>query len=144
MNNHQQKVVDSTCDDIESFAQDKYAPESDKLAKSKDEFRVYSALNKRVSDFYKDNHTNQTLEFVLKKKKQYEPLDKMVMGIWEAMEYLNQLVDESDPDTQLSQIEHLLQSAEALRKDKCPDWMILTGLIHDLGKILILFNEPQV
>ena len=144
MNNHQPIVVDSTCDDIESFAQDKYAPECAKLAKSKDEFRVYSALNKRVSDFYKDNHINQTLEFVLKKKNQYEPLGKMVMGIWEAMEYLNQLVDESDPDTQLNQIEHLLQSAEALRKDKCPDWMILTGLIHDLGKVLILFNEPQV
>jgi inositol oxygenase len=60
------------------------------------------------------------------------------------MEYLNQFVDDSDPDTQLSQIDHLLQSAEALRKDNRPDWMILTGLIHDLGKILILFNEPQV
>ena len=60
------------------------------------------------------------------------------------MEYLNQFVDDSDPDTQLSQIDHLLQSAEALRKDNRPDWMILTGLIHDLGKILILFKEPQV
>ena len=35
------------------------------------------------------------------------------MGIWEAMEYLNTLVDDSDPDTDLSQIEHLLQTAEA-------------------------------
>ena len=60
------------------------------------------------------------------------------------MEFLNKIVDDSDPDTQLSQIDHLLQSAEALRKDKLPDWMILTGLIHDLGKILILFHEPQV
>ena len=59
------------------------------------------------------------------------------------MELLNKLVDDSDPDTQLSQIEHLLQTAEALRKDQLPEWMILTGLIHDLGKILILFNEPQ-
>ncbi len=60
------------------------------------------------------------------------------------MEFLNQLVDESDPDTQLSQIQHLIQSAEALRRDNKPDWMILAGLIHDLGKILILFGEPQV
>ena len=37
------------------------------------------------------------------------------MGIWEAMEYLNTLVDDSDPDTDLSQIEHLLQTAEAIR-----------------------------
>ena len=37
------------------------------------------------------------------------------MGIWEAMEFLNTLVDDSDPDTELSQIEHLMQTAEAIR-----------------------------
>ena len=65
------------------------------------------------------------------------------MGIWEAMEYLNTLVDDSDPDTDLSQIEHLMQSSEAIRADGHPRWLILTGLIHDLGKILCLFGEPQ-
>jgi hypothetical protein len=39
------------------------------------------------------------------------------MGIWEALEYLNTLVDDSDPDTDLSQIEHNLQTAEAIRRD---------------------------
>ena len=33
-----------------------------------------------------------------------------MMGIWEAMEFLNTLVDDSDPDTDLSQIEHLMQT----------------------------------
>ena len=65
------------------------------------------------------------------------------MGIWEALEYLNTLVDESDPDTDLSQIEHLLQSAEAIRKDGHPRWMVLAGLLHDLGKVLCLYGEPQ-
>jgi inositol oxygenase len=65
------------------------------------------------------------------------------MGIWEAMEFLNTLVDDSDPDTELSQIEHLLQTAESLRRDGKPGWFVLTGLIHDLGKILCLFGEPQ-
>jgi inositol oxygenase len=65
------------------------------------------------------------------------------MGIWEAMEFLNTLVDDSDPDTDLSQIEHLLQTSEALRRDGKPRWFILTGLIHDLGKILCLWGEPQ-
>ena len=59
------------------------------------------------------------------------------------MEFLNTLVDDSDPDTDLSQIEHLLQTAEAIRRDGHPRWFILTGLIHDLGKILCLFGEPQ-
>ena len=65
------------------------------------------------------------------------------MGIWEAMEFLNTLVDDSDPDTELTQIEHLMQAAEAIRADGHPRWFILTGLIHDLGKILCLFGEPQ-
>jgi inositol oxygenase len=65
------------------------------------------------------------------------------MSIWEALEYLNTLVDDSDPDTNLSQLEHLLQTAEQIRRDGHPRWFILTGLIHDLGKILCLFGEPQ-
>jgi inositol oxygenase len=65
------------------------------------------------------------------------------MGIWQAMEKLNELVDESDPDTSLSQIAHLLQSAEAARRDGQTRWMILTCLIHDLGKYLFFLGEPQ-
>jgi inositol oxygenase len=65
------------------------------------------------------------------------------MSIWEAAEFLNQLVDDSDPDTDLSQLQHLLQTAEAIRADGHPDWFVLTGFIHDLGKILCLFDEPQ-
>jgi inositol oxygenase len=77
------------------------------------------------------------------KQREYLPLRKRRMGVWEAMEYLNTLVDDSDPDTDLSQIEHLMQSAEAIRADGHPRWFILTGLIHDLGKVLCLYGEPQ-
>jgi inositol oxygenase len=59
------------------------------------------------------------------------------------MEFLNTLVDDSDPDTDLSQIEHNLQTAEALRRDGQPRWLQLTGLIHDLGKVMCLWGEPQ-
>ena len=96
-----------------------------------------------VRDFYRLNHCYQTFDFVQAKKKEYLPLAKRQMGIWEAMEFLNTLVDDSDPDTDLSQIEHLLQTAEAIRRDCHPPWFILVGLIHDLGKILCLFGEPQ-
>jgi inositol oxygenase len=65
------------------------------------------------------------------------------MSVWEAMEFLNTLVDDSDPDTDASQIEHLMQTAEAIRKDGHPRWFILTGLLHDLGKVLCLYGEPQ-
>ncbi|MCD7449145.1 Inositol oxygenase 1 [Datura stramonium] len=49
------------------------------------------------------------------------------------------VVDDSDPDLDEPQIEHLLQTAEAIRKDyPNEDWLHLTGLIHDLGKVLLL------
>lgn len=54
---------------------------------------------------------------------------------------LDTLVDESDPDTDATQIDHLLQTAEAMRKDKKPDWMIITGLVHDLGKLLFFYGS---
>jgi inositol oxygenase len=96
-----------------------------------------------VKEFYRLNHTFQTRDFVLQKKKQYGAKQMREMGIWEAMEYLNTLVDDSDPDTDLSQIEHNLQTSEAIRRDGLPRWMVLTGLIHDLGKVLCLYGEPQ-
>jgi inositol oxygenase len=58
-------------------------------------------------------------------------------------EFLNTLVDDSDPDTDLTQIEHLLQTSEAIRKDGHPRWFVLAGLVHDLGKVLCLYGEPQ-
>ena len=45
------------------------------------------------------------------------------------------------PQTSLSQIEHLLQTAEAIRRDGKPEWMQVTGLVHDLGKLLFLFES---
>ncbi len=113
-------------------------------AKKREEYRNYRAeARPGVREFYRLNHRHQTLEFVRAKKRAYLGLDRRRMGIWEAMEYLNTLVDDSDPDTDLTQIEHLLQTAEAIRQDGHPRWFILAGLVHDLGKVLCLYGEPQ-
>jgi inositol oxygenase len=96
-----------------------------------------------VRQFYRENHARQTRQFAREKKQQYAALGKGEMGIWEACEYLNTLVDESDPDTDLSQIQHLMQTSEAIRRDGHPRWMVLTGFLHDLGKVLCLYGEPQ-
>jgi inositol oxygenase len=112
--------------------------------KSEEAFRNYSATAPAVvREFYRQNHTHQTRDFVLAKKAQWTARNRCEMGIWEAMEQLNNLVDDSDPDTDLTQIEHNLQTAEAIRRDGHPRWMVLTGLIHDLGKILWYWGEPQ-
>jgi inositol oxygenase len=113
-------------------------------AKTKEQFRNYEAnARPTVREFYRLNHTHQTYDFVQAKKKDFLALNRRKMGIWEAAEFLNNLVDDSDPDTDMSQLEHLLQTAEQIRKDGQPRWMILTGFIHDLGKILCLYGEPQ-
>ena len=112
--------------------------------KSESEFRNYdAAVVPTVAEFYRTNHQLQTVDFVLAKEKEYFALNKGKKSIWEAAEFLNTLVDESDPDTDLTQIEHLLQTSEAIRRDGHPRWMILTGFIHDLGKVLCLYGEPQ-
>ena len=81
--------------------------------KSEKEFRQYDATaNPGVANFYKLNHENQTFDYVIQKEKQYFCLDKGEKSIWEAAEFLNTLVDDSDPDTDLTQIEHLLQTSE--------------------------------
>jgi inositol oxygenase len=129
----------SGLDEWEGFLRDRYPAPTEKTS-----FRQYgTTVRPAVREFYRLNHRFQTFDFVREKKQQFLGLNRRRMGIWEAMEFLNTLVDESDPDTNLTQIEHLMQTAEAIRADGRPRWFILTGLIHDLGKILCLFGEPQ-
>ena len=122
----------------DDFVQKRYDPN-----RKTEDFRDYRNTTPGVREFYRLNHTHQTRDFVVEKKKQYCGLNKTKMSIREALEYLNTLVDDSDPDTDLSQIEHNLQTAEAIRRDGHPDWMQLAGLVHDLGKVLWLWGEPQ-
>ena len=97
----------------------------------------------RVRTFYRNNHAHQTYTFVQEKRAKWLKFDQREMTPWEGLDFLNTLVDESDPDINLPQISHLLQTAEAIRADGHPDWFVLTGFIHDLGKVLCLFGEPQ-
>ena len=115
-----------------------------KEGRNQEEFRVYDAqAQPGVAEFYRLNHENQTLAYVLGKEKEYFSLRKGKKTVWEAAEFLNTLVDDSDPDTDLTQIEHLLQTSEAIRRDGHPRWMVLVGFLHDLGKCLCLYGEPQ-
>jgi len=94
--------------------------------KKPEQFRNYEAdARPSVREFYRLNHRHQTYDFVQAKKKDFLSLSRRRMSIWEAMEFLNTLVDDSDPDTDLSQLEHLLQTAEQIRHDGHPRWFIL-------------------
>jgi inositol oxygenase len=135
----------STKQPLESLDQwDDYVASRYQQGKSQEEFRTYKPeLNPGVAEFYRQNHTFQTVEFVRGRREEYLKLDRGKKSIWEAAEFLNTLVDDSDPDTDLSQIEHLLQTSEAIRRDGHPRWMVLAGFLHDLGKVLCLYGEPQ-
>ena len=138
----------ASLEEWEDFLKDTYPQENSEFLKGikreQNQFRDYrKEARPSVKEFYRINHKHQTLAFVLDKKKEFLAFSRKEMGIWEAAEFLNQLVDDSDPDTDLSQLQHLLQTSEAIRLDGHPDWFVLTGFIHDLGKILCLFGEPQ-
>jgi inositol oxygenase len=119
-------------------------PETIAKEKSKDEYRNYDdPARDTVREFYRLNHTHQSYEFVQQKRSDFLQFNRKEMTVWDAFNFLNQLVDDSDPDTDLDQFQHLLQASEAIRADGLPDWMVLTGLMHDMGKVLCLFGEPQ-
>jgi len=119
------------------------------VADSSHAYRDYTQNNARyatVSDLYKKNHINQTYDYVIKQKEKWSRLNHTQLTMWQAFDLLESVVDDSDPDIEKGQLVHAIQTAESLRTkypDPSYDWIHLVGLIHDLGKILVNFGEPQ-
>ena len=65
-------------------------------------------------------------------------------SIEDILNLVDTIIDDSDPDVSLPNTVHAFQTAESLRK-KYPDkdWIHLIGLIHDLGKVMCCWGEPQ-
>ncbi|UJH68574.1 inositol oxygenase [Allomuricauda sp. SCSIO 65647] len=120
-------------------------PDPAEDGKKKEEFRNYEDSYRvdTVREFYRLNHKFQTYDFVCQKQEELLQFNKREMSLWDAVDFLNTLVDDSDPDIDLDQLQHLLQTSEAIRADGHPDWFVLTGFLHDMGKVLCLFGEPQ-
>lgn len=104
-------------------------------------FRQYELACDRVKQFYLEQHEKQTVTYNIQARINFKTKTRAKMSIWEGLEKLNKLLDDSDPDTELSQIDHALQTAEAIRRDNKPRWFQLVGLIHDLGKLLYFFDS---
>ncbi|XP_028823291.1 inositol oxygenase isoform X2 [Denticeps clupeoides] len=115
-------------------------------AKDKTTFRNYEGgeLHDRVFNTYRLMHTHQTLDFIKQKHIQWSSCSHAKLTMMEAIELLDKLVDESDPDVDFPNSFHAFQTAEGIRQqhpDK--DWFQLVGLIHDVGKVMALWGEPQ-
>lgn len=130
------------CTDISRM----FRPEPTFANKPIEAFRQYDgndSIHQRVFRTYRLMHTHQTMEFAQGKLNEWCKFDRFSSTIMEALERLNSLVDESDPDSDLPNIVHAFQTAERIRESHPDrDWFHLTGLIHDLGKVMA-FYEPQ-
>lgn len=83
------------------------------------------------------------MDFVKTKTDEWCHFNRFTGTVMEALEQLNHLIDESDPDSDLPNIVHAFQTAERIRQaHPQEDWFHLTGLIHDLGKVMA-YHEPQ-
>ena len=112
------------------------------------QFRNYeekeSEIFRRVRKTYYLMHEKQTVDYVRGQRSKWLKFNHAEMTIMEALELLNNIKDESDPDTDMPNIVHAFQTAEKIRQVH-PDkpWFQLVGLIHDLGKVLAFFEEPH-
>eukprot|EP00956_Cyclotella_meneghiniana_P012193 scaffold17296_cov66-Cyclotella_meneghiniana.AAC.6 len=117
--------------------------------KTLEDFRTYTQDEEtpaRVVEHYRDMRRYQTLEFYERMERKYSFADgtyRKLMTIEEAFAELENYIDASDPDMDLPNILHLLQTAEGIRKANHPDWLQLTGLLHDMGKIMFLWGTGE-
>lgn len=111
-----------------------------------DSFRNYddSARQDTVAECYRLMHENQTVEFVEQMHDKWLGFDHGTYTIEKVIEMLDELIDDSDPDNELPNSLHDFQTAERIRKAWPEhDWFHLVGLLHDLGKVMALWGEPQ-
>lgn len=111
---------------------------------SKKQFRNYNEGDTIavVRENYRKMRSRQTVAYVQHMQREYLTYSRP-MQVWEAIEHLNRFVDLSDPDMNLPNVMHLIQTAEGMREDNRPDWMQLVGLIHDLGKVMYLWGKDE-
>jgi len=113
------------------------------LSNDKSAFRNYGeGVQCNVQRHYRNMRIHQTVDYVKCQSAKHFNFSHPML-IWDAMEALNSLIDSSDPDLDLPNIQHLFQSAEAMRVEGRPDWMMVTALLHDLGKNLYLWGSEE-
>ena len=102
--------------------------------------RNYDGAPNHVREHYRMMRIHQTLTY--NRSMRERPLERR-LTIRQAMELLGQCRDASDPDVDDSNLMHAYQTAERMRAAGEPDWMQFAGLIHDMGKIRMLFGSDE-
>jgi len=99
--------------------------------------------NTKQYQLYKKMYINQDLNFVKKKLAQYSNFKKK-WTMSQVFEMLDTFIDVSDPDVNMPNSFHAIQTAERCRREQPSNFDLqITCLIHDFGKILFKFKEQQ-
>lgn len=104
---------------------------------------------KKIQNAYNicTKHKHQTIEEVkeLNNKYQKENIFNDKINIWNAILKLKNIYDITDNKlTNVSQWYHICQVINAMEKNNTKDKLIyFAGLVHDLGKLLVLTNEKN-
>jgi inositol oxygenase len=90
-----------------------------------------------------NRHLEQTAVTVATLDRKYETPVLGDIRMWDLLALLGRCIDPSDPALYcVSQLVHCLQIVSGMEDDGIDDAeLLLTGLIHDLGKILLLTGE---
>jgi hypothetical protein len=65
------------------------------------------------------------------------------MSVWDAFDLISGFVDTSFGGPSTSPIHHAFQTAETLRCTGAADWLVVVGLIHDLGVVLSVLRPDD-
>lgn len=109
-------------------------------------FRDFSGSDReeKVRSTYAQRHAEMTVELAEAKRATWGKLSHGEYTIREVLDMLDSFVDDSDPDVHGSNTIHAFQTAERVRRDfPDEDWLHLTALVHDLGKVISCWGEPQ-
>jgi inositol oxygenase len=97
----------------------------------------------RVRNHYAEMRKHQTEDYIQAMEKEFGGMNKANLTLRQAFKLLEDYVDASDPDMELPNIVHAFMAAEAARRIGQPDWMQLTALVHDLGKMMFAFGKEE-
>ena len=102
--------------------------------------RNYDFVQENIRNTYKKMIKYQNVKYVLSMKQKYKTFPNIKMSIWDVIDKLNYIVDESDPDSDHPQIVHACQTSAFL---DCVYLEPNTNKLKEMIKIKDLFSKGE-